>query len=89
MIEASKKLWRGDWRSCFKMIEDLNIWNKISNGRDGVRERLLSRVKEQAFKCFIFRYKASLETLDFANLSAIFELSSGELKTLSARVTSL
>lgn len=88
LIEASKKLWKGDWRNCSKMIEGLDIWNKISYGRDQVKERLLVRIKEQAFKCFLFRYKDSLEALDFGNLSTIFELSAPELKTLTARVTS-
>lgn len=97
IYQAIHEMAKGDWQSCYDSVTKLDLWKKLPNS-EAILADLELKIKEQAFKCFIFSMSRSLHTLKFDQLAALFNLEMPQIqkiifevihkKQLSARLDS-
>lgn len=82
---ALKELAKGDWKTCFNYLSQLKCWLKMPDA-EGIKQKILEIVKQQAFKSFIFAMKSSSHTLRFEHLKDIFELPIEKLCSITCKM---
>jgi len=75
IIVASKELYNGNWKKCYEYLLSVNIWNKLSQNVQQTQKNLLDKVKEQAFKCYLFTFQNCYDSIDIDKLAEKFEIS--------------
>jgi translation initiation factor 3 subunit C len=73
-MAAGKALQQGNWKQCYDLLLALNIWNKLSQDTRAAQEHLLNKVKEQAFKCYIFVYQNNYDSVNIDHLANKFDI---------------
>jgi translation initiation factor 3 subunit C len=74
IMVAGKALQQGNWKACYDYLMSVNIWNKLTQVTAEAQKNLLAKVKEQAFKCYIFIYQNSYDSLDIDQLASKFDI---------------
>jgi translation initiation factor 3 subunit C len=73
IYQAIYDMAKGEWKSCYEKVEQLDLWKKMPKG-EAILADLKNKIKEQAFKCFIFSMSKYYHTLKFNELSKLFDL---------------
>eukprot|EP01016_Furgasonia_blochmanni_P011697 TRINITY_DN1540_c0_g1_i1.p1 TRINITY_DN1540_c0_g1~~TRINITY_DN1540_c0_g1_i1.p1 ORF type:complete len:871 (-),score=366.55 TRINITY_DN1540_c0_g1_i1:74-2686(-) len=77
---ASQELTKGNWRKCYDYLISMKLWDDLYEA-DKAKENLLVRVKEQAFKCFLFSFKNCFDSLSCHHLAQVFELDVNNIRS--------
>lgn len=72
IMVAGKALQQGNWKTCYDYLLSVNIWTKLTQDTEEAQKNLLAKVKEQAFKCYIFIFQNSYDSLDIDQLASKF-----------------
>eukprot|EP00331_Platyophrya_macrostoma_P028491 CAMPEP_0176444104 /NCGR_PEP_ID=MMETSP0127-20121128/22858_1 /TAXON_ID=938130 /ORGANISM="Platyophrya macrostoma, Strain WH" /LENGTH=875 /DNA_ID=CAMNT_0017829537 /DNA_START=41 /DNA_END=2668 /DNA_ORIENTATION=- len=75
IIVAGRELIKGNWRASYEQLTAIKVWEKLPSHVEKTKTNLLEKVKEQAFKCFLFSFQSCYETLNIETLAQQFELS--------------
>lgn len=73
-MAAGKALQQGNWKGCYDYLLTANFWSKLSQDPVAAQKHLLDKVKEQAFKCYIFVYQNNYDSVDIDHLSNKFAI---------------
>jgi translation initiation factor 3 subunit C len=71
---AGKDLQHGDWRKCYDNLTSTNLWGKITQDAQKTKENLLNKVKEQAFKCYVFSLQNCYDSISIESIATRFDL---------------
>jgi translation initiation factor 3 subunit C len=74
IIVAAKELHQGNWKKCYDFLLSVNIWGRLSQDVQQAQTNLLAKVKEQAFKCYLFTFQNCYDTIDIDQLAAKFDI---------------
>ncbi|EGR29501.1 hypothetical protein IMG5_154470 [Ichthyophthirius multifiliis] len=84
---ASKELQKGNWKNCYKLIIEAPVWNGALYCEE-TKKILLQRVKEQSYKCHLYTFKNSFDSVSLSELSQKFELSETEINAITFKMIS-
>lgn len=83
---SGKELQQGNWRSCYNGLLSTNIWPKLTQNAQKAQENLLIRVKEQAFKCYLFTIQNIYDSINLESIAKDFELEKNYVHSLISKV---
>lgn len=76
---ASKELGKGDWKKCWKWLNELQFWQKLPSVEEA-QKAVQQKVKESALKCYLFTFKDVFKNITFAHLASFFEMDEPEVR---------
>jgi len=82
---ASRALMKGDWKTCFNVIKELNVWNLMINSNQ-VLEMTKTKIKIAALRTFLFAYSRNYETIHLEKLMNLFELDSRTIHSVVSKM---
>lgn len=86
IVYASRALYHGDWRQAVDYIFGATkMWKLIPN-LDEVKQTLITKIKEAAFKVLMFRSSKAYENFSIADLGRLFDLSESDIKLLASKM---
>mmetsp|Transcript_17957 Transcript_17957/g.15684 ORF Transcript_17957/g.15684 Transcript_17957/m.15684 type:complete len:203 (-) Transcript_17957:358-966(-) len=71
---AAKELHQGNWKRCYELLMNVNIWHRLPSDSEKIKQNLRDSVKEQAFKCYLYTFQNSYESIDLDQLAQRFDL---------------
>ena len=86
VVYASRALYHGDWRQAVDYIFGATkIWKLIPNLEE-VKNTLVTKIKEVAFKVLMFRSSKAYENFSITDLGKLFDLTESEIKILASKM---
>jgi len=85
ILVAGKELHQGNWKKCYTHLESIPQWNKITEN-EKTKTNLVSKVKEQSLKCYLFTLQSCYESLSVAQLAKSFELEKENLHSIISKL---
>ncbi|OMJ21966.1 Eukaryotic translation initiation factor 3 subunit C [Smittium culicis] len=85
IMASAKSLATGDWSQAFEYVKAIKIWNLMPDHEE-VMSFLLTKVKTEALKTYIFTYFTHYNSLSISSLSSMFDLEAGKVSSLLANM---
>jgi len=87
IVAAARCLQTGDWRGCFKFIEELSVWKLIHEHTSvALREKLKLLVKEQALSTTLFAHSAYFQSIRICDLVEYYEMPEAQVHSIISRM---
>lgn len=71
LAEAAKQLYIGNWQQTQVYIDKLNFWHKFTEAAQ-IKEKLLVKIKEQAYKNYIMCNNVNFEIINLTKMAEQF-----------------
>ena len=79
---ASHHLKQGEWKECYDVVTNMEIWDLLPNGevtKGFVKEMLAKNVKVEALRTYILMHSKNYESLALSQLELLFEMSARDI----------
>ena len=85
IMQASKALQNGDWKTCKQLIESIKIWRLIPD-KDRVLAMLVQRIQEEGLRTYLFSFAPHYNALSLTHLATTFELQESTVRSIVSRM---
>jgi len=86
ILVAGKELHQGNWKRCYELLMAMPVWNKMTFEQEKAKTNLLTKVKEQALKCYLFTFQSCYESLGIEHLAKIYVIEKESLHSLISKL---
>lgn len=85
IMQASKALQNGEWKTCIELIRAIKIWRLIPN-HEQVVATLAQRIQEEGLRTYLFSFATYYDALSLTHLAETFELPEPAVRTIVSRM---
>lgn len=82
---AARSLGKCDWKTAANLLMKIQIWSLFNNSEE-IKHSIVSELKIQGLRTFIFKNRASFTKCSISSLSEMFELTESKVKAVIAKL---
>jgi len=86
IMVAARELQSGHWKKCYENLLQMNIWSKLTQDAKKTQENLLTRVKEQGFKCHLHNIRNVYDAINIQSLARQFDLETNTVHSMISKL---
>lgn len=87
VMQASKALAQGEWKSATEYIHSIKIWELMSKP-DEIKAMLSAQIQEEGLRTYLFTYAPYYDTLSVNRLASMFDLSDRKIAAIVSKMIS-
>lgn len=88
VMQASKALMQGDWKTCSKLIMDMDVWSTVpgENAAEKIGDMLTKKIKLEGLRTYLFAFSSQYDSLSLSQLCGMFEMTKNEVHCVVSKM---
>lgn len=88
VMQASKALMQGDWKTCVKLVMDMDVWSAVpgEDAEDKIGEMLEKKIKLEGLRTYLFAFSSQYDSLSLSQLCSMFDMTKNEVHCVVSKM---